>query len=92
MMSCLSEYVHRSGQLTGSCTKLAFSKDAPLSVVLFLIVCNLLLDLLKTKKDLGYQLKNADFKQTQKTYADDLTIITGSVDGCKELLHLVETF
>ena len=61
-------------------------------MVLFLIALNLLLDLLKTRKDLGYQLKNADFKQTQKAYADDLTIIAGSVDGCKELLHLVESF
>ena len=67
-------------------------QGCPLSVVLFLIVFNLLLDLLKTRKDLGYQLKNADFKQTQKAYADDLTIIAGSVDGCKELLHLVESF
>ena len=67
-------------------------QGCPLSVVLFLIVLNLLLDLLKTKRDLGYQLKNADFKQTQKAYADDLTIITDIVDECKELLHLVETF
>ena len=52
----------------------------------------MLLDLLKTKQDHGYQLKNTDFKQSQKAYADDLTILAGSVDGCKELLSLVETF
>ena len=67
-------------------------QGCPLSVVLFLIVFNLLLDLLKTKQDHGYQLKNTDFKQSQKAYADDLTILAGSVDGCKELLSLVETF
>ena len=64
----------------------------PSVICALLIAFNLLLDLLKTKWDLGYQLKNADFKQTQKVYADDPTIIAGSVDGCKELLHLVETF
>ena len=67
-------------------------QGCPLSVVLFLVVFNLLLDLLKTKQDLGYQLKNTDLKQLQKAYADDLTLIAGNVKGCKELLHLVETF
>ena len=63
-----------------------------LSIVLFLIVFNLLLDLLKTKQDHGYQWKNTDFKQSQKAYADDLTIISGIFNDCKELLSLVETF
>ena len=67
-------------------------QGCPLSVVLFLVVFNLLLDLLKTKQDLGYQLKNSNLKQMQKAYADDLTLISGNVEGCKELLHLVETF
>nr|XP_054769560.1 uncharacterized protein LOC129277399 [Lytechinus pictus] len=67
-------------------------QGCPLSVVLFLIVFNLLLDLLKTKEDLGYQLRDKDFKQTEKAYADDLTLIAGSVEGYKELLHYVETF
>ena len=67
-------------------------QGCPLSVVLFLVVFNVLLDLLKTKQDLGYQLKNTDLKQLQKAYADDLTLIAGNVKGCKELLHLVETF
>ena len=61
----------------------------PLSIVLFLIVFNLLLDLLKTKKDYEYQLKNTDFKQSQKAYANDLTVIAGSGDGCERLLSLV---
>ncbi|XP_072020240.1 uncharacterized protein [Amphiura filiformis] len=67
-------------------------QGCPLYVVLFLIVFNPLLDLLTTKQDQGYQLKNTDFKQSQKAYAEDLTIIAGSVDGCRELLTLVETF
>ena len=68
-------------------------QGCPFSVVLFLIVFNLLLDLLKTRQDQEYQLKNTNFKQSQKAYADDLTIIiAASVDGCKELLTLVENF
>ena len=43
-------------------------QGCPLSVVLFLVVFNLLLDLLKTKQDLGYQLKNSNLKQMQKAY------------------------
>ena len=49
-------------------------------------------NLLKTKQDHGYQLKSTDFKQSQKAYADDRTIISGSVNGCKDFLSLVETF
>ena len=45
-----------------------------------------------TKQDHGYQLKKTGFKLSQKVNADDLTIISGRVDGCKELLSLVETF
>ena len=60
--------------------------------MLFLIVCNLLLDLLKTKEDNGYQLKNTDFKQSQKAYAGDLIIIAIIFDGYKEFLSLVKTF
>ena len=52
-----------------------FIPGCPLSVVHFLIVFNLLLDLLKTKQDHGYQLKNTDLKHSQKAYADDLTMI-----------------
>ena len=53
-------------------------QGCPLSVVLFLIVFNLLLDLLKTKQELGYQLKNLELIQLQKAYADDLTLIAKS--------------
>ena len=67
-------------------------QGCPLSVVLFLIVFNLLLDLLKTKEHLGYQLKNTNIKQLQKAYADDLTLIARTKPGCEELLQLVETF
>ena len=41
-------------------------QGCPLSVVLFLIVFNLLLDLLKTKRHLGYQLKNTEILQLQR--------------------------
>lgn len=67
-------------------------QGCPLSVVLFLMVFNLLLDLLKTKEHLGYQLKNTKIKQVQKAYADDLTLIAKSDSGSEELLRLVETF
>ena len=67
-------------------------QGCPLSVVLFLIVFNLLLDLLKTKQHLGYQVKNIEILQLQKAHADDLTLVAKNEPGCKELLHLVETF
>ena len=46
-----------------------------MSVVLFLKVFNLLLDLLKTKEHLGYQLKNTNTRQLQKAHRDDVTLI-----------------
>ena len=42
-------------------------QGCPLSVVLFLIVFNLLLDLLKTKEHMGYQMKNTNIGKLQKT-------------------------
>ena len=56
-------------------------QGCPLTVVLFLIVFNLLLDLLKTKEHLGYQLKNTNIRQLQKAYADDLTLIARTKPG-----------
>ena len=73
-------------------SQIGLFQGCPLSVVLFLIVFNLLLDLLKTKQHLGYQLKNTEILQVQKAYADDLTLILKNEPGCEELLHLVETF
>ena len=55
----------------------------PLSEVLFLTVFtwSIPLDLLKTKEHFGYQLKNINIRQIQKTYTDDLTLIARTKPG-----------
>ena len=67
---------------TGLCTKLAFPSMPTLGCALP--------DM--NKQNHGFQWKSTDFKQSQKAYADDLTIIAGSIISAKKVLSLVETF
>ena len=70
-------------------------QGCPLSVVLFLLVFNLLLDLISQHQHLGYSFSgkgDTKLSVVQKAYADDLTLISGSVGGMKTLAHLMSRF
>ncbi|KAL5266730.1 hypothetical protein ACHWQZ_G003942 [Mnemiopsis leidyi] len=64
----------------------------PLSVVLFLIAFNLLLDLLQVDRSLGYKLSFSSDPTTNRVFADDLTLLLDRLDRMKRLIELLEEF
>ncbi|KAL5264224.1 hypothetical protein ACHWQZ_G005344 [Mnemiopsis leidyi] len=64
----------------------------PLSVVLFLIVFNLLLDLLKSQKELGYKPSFSSDSTSSRAFADDLTLISPRLEKMKKLVAEMERF
>ena len=64
----------------------------PLSVVLFLIVFNLLLDLLKNQSDLGYKPSFSSSSTSSRAFADDLTLMSPRLDKMKQLIDVMERF
>ena len=64
----------------------------PLSVVLFLIVFNLLLDLLKTHNDLGYKPSFSATPTSNRAFADDLTLMTFRLAKMNKLVGVMEGF
>ena len=64
----------------------------PLSVVLFLIVFNLLLDLLQADRSLGYKPSFSSTSTTNRAFADDLTLLSDRLDKMKRLIELMEKF
>ena len=64
----------------------------PLSVVLFLIVFNLLLDLLKTQKELGYKPSFSSNSTSSPAFTDDLTLISPRLEKMKKLVAEMERF
>lgn len=64
----------------------------PLSVVLFLIVFNLLLDLLKQRKELGYKPSFSTDFSSNRAFADDLTLMSSRRDKIKEQIEVMEEF
>jgi len=64
----------------------------PLSVVLFLIVFNLLLDLLKREQSLGYSPSFASSPTSNRAFADDLTLISSRLDKMLKLIEIMEDF
>ena len=63
-----------------------------LSVVLFLIAFNLLLDLLQVDRSLGYKLSFSSDPTTNRVFADDLTLLLDRLDRMKRLIELLEEF
>ena len=64
----------------------------PLSVVLFLIAFNLLLDLLQVDRSLGYKPSFSSAPTTNRAFADDLTLLSDRLDKMKRLIELLEEF
>ena len=63
-----------------------------MSVVLFLNVFNLLLDLLKNQKDLGYKSSFSSSSTSSCAFADDLTLISPMLEKMKKLVEKMERF
>ena len=64
----------------------------PLSVVLFLIVFNLLLDLLKNRPGLGYKPSFSSDETSNRAFADDLTLMSSRLEKLKEQIEVMERF
>ena len=64
----------------------------PLSVVLFLIVFNLLLDYLQSKQELGYKPTFSEKSTSNRAFADDLTLLANRLDKMKTQLKMLEDF
>ena len=64
----------------------------PLSVILFLIVFNLLLDYLQSRTDLGYVPSFASDATSNRAFADDLTLLSCRLEKMKEQLKMLEEF
>ena len=64
----------------------------PLSVVLFLIVFNLLLDLLGNQNDLGYKPSFSASSSSNRAFADDLTLMSSRLDRVMKQIDVMETF
>ena len=64
----------------------------PLSVVLFLIVFNLLLDLLKNQNGLGYKPSFSSSTTSSRAFADDLTMMSSRLDKIKKQIEVMEKF
>ncbi|KAL5254062.1 hypothetical protein ACHWQZ_G013725 [Mnemiopsis leidyi] len=64
----------------------------PLSVILFLIVFNLLLDYLQSKKELGYVPSFASEATSNRAFADDLTLLASRLEKMKEQIRMLEEF
>ena len=64
----------------------------PLSVILFLIVFNLLLDFLKNRRSLGYVPTFTMEETGSRAFADDLTLLSCRLEKVKEQLRLLEEF
>ena len=64
----------------------------PLSVVLFLIVFNLLLDLLKSRQGLGYRPSFSSSQTSNRAFADDLTLMSSRLEKLKEQIEVMERF
>ena len=62
----------------------------PLSVVLFLIVFNLLLDLLKANKNFGFKSSFCSDITSNRAFADDLTLMSSLLENFKEQIQLME--
>ena len=63
----------------------------PLSVVIFNTVINTMVDTIRTRPELGYQLtQNQSISLLQ--YADDTCLIANSPSSCQHLLHLVDSW
>ena len=64
-----------------------------MSVILFLIVFNILLELLAVLcSQVGYEPSFSDSKTSKKAFADDLTLLTKSEKEMKKMLNVVEEF
>ncbi|XP_063680027.1 uncharacterized protein LOC134815422 [Bolinopsis microptera] len=64
----------------------------PLSVVLFLIAFNLLLDLLQVDRTMGYKPSFSSEPTTNRAFADDLTLLSDRLDKMKRLVGQMEEF
>jgi len=64
----------------------------PLSVVLFLIVFNLLLDLLRNQNDLGYKPSFSASSTSNRAFADDLTLMSSRKDKIMKQIEVMENF
>ena len=64
----------------------------PLSVVLFLIVFNLLLDLLQDQKELGHKPSFSSEPTSNRAFADDLTLMSSRLEKLKKQIELMEKF
>ena len=62
----------------------------PLSVVIFNTVINTLIDTLKTKSELGFNLPNSSHKLNLLQFADDSCLIAKDSSACQSLLRVVE--
>jgi len=63
-----------------------------LSVVLFLIVFNLLLDLLRSQQGLGYTPSFSSDQTSNRAFADDLTLMSSRLEKLKEQIEVMERF
>ncbi|MCW2763642.1 MAG: uncharacterized protein JWR85_3843, partial [Marmoricola sp.] len=63
-----------------------------LSVILFDVVFNLLLDFISDLRHLGYVIKEGHITVFHKAYADDLTIVTRTVQANQLVLDKIDAF
>ena len=72
--------------------ELGLFQGDPLSVILFLICFNILLELLVKQNHLGYKPSFSDSKTSNKAFADDLTLMAKTAKGIKQMIETVEKF
>jgi hypothetical protein len=63
-----------------------------LTVVLFVIAFNLLMDLIQVDRSLGYKPSFSSGPTTNRAFADDLTLLSDRLDKMKWLIELMEEF
>ena len=64
-----------------------------MSVILFLIVFNILLELLAVLcSQVGYEPSFSDSKTSKKAFADDLTLLSKNEKEMKKMLNVVEEY
>ena len=69
--------------------KIGVYQGDPLSVVIFNTVINTMVEVIKTRPDLGYHITNRHSVNLLQ-YADDMCLIANSPSSCQQLLHLVD--
>ena len=62
----------------------------PLSVVIFNTVINTLVDIVKSRPDLGYKVHGTSYSVNMLQYADDTCLVGNSPAACQHLLNITD--